>query len=176
MDEKTRRLMFSSASGDWETPQELFDELDKEFDFVLDPCATIHTTKCPYWYGEKDGSLDRPWNNYQSVFVNPPYGRSIGRWVQKGLAESILGAVVVMLLPARPDTAWWRNYVVKALGHGPVYSIEMGKWWKLIAASGEIWFLKGRLKFSGHKNSAPFPSCVVVFRGKSRMSSVKPGG
>lgn len=134
------RVMFSSASGDWETPQELFDELNMEFRFMLDPCATRETRKCGNWY--EVGGLERPWE--WTTFCNPPYGREIGKWVRKGYRESLLGTTVVMLLPARTDTRWWHDYVMKA---------------------DEIRFIKGRLHFSGHKNAAPFPSCVVVFRG-----------
>lgn len=136
-----RKAMFSSASGDWETPQELFDELNKEFEFNLDACATSGNAKCHQFYTV--GSLEMPWRGF--VFCNAPYGREIGKWVKKGLLESRLGSTVVMLLPARTDTAWWHDYVMKA---------------------DEIRFIRGRLKFSGHKNAAPFPSCIVVFRGK----------
>ncbi len=77
-----------------------------------------------------------------TCWMNPPYGRKIGQWVRKAYESSLLGATVVCLLPARTDTAWWHDYVVK----------------------GEIRFLRGRLKFGGQKNSAPFPSAVVVYR------------
>lgn len=135
------RALFSSASGDWETPQELFDALNEEFHFTLDACATRENALCPVFYSED--SLTRPW--YNNVYCNPPYGRQIGEWVRKGcLATSCFEArVVVMLLPARTDTRWWHDWVMKA---------------------DEIRFIRGRLKFSGHKNSAPFPSCIVVFR------------
>ena len=72
--------------------------------------------------------------------MNPPYGREIGRWMKKASEAS---ATVVCLVPARTDTAWWHDY----------------------AMQGEIEFLRGRLKFGDSKNSAPFPSAIVVFRG-----------
>ena len=75
-------------------------------------------------------------------WMNPPYGRGIGKWVQKAYEESLKGTLVVCLLPSRTDTKWWHDYVMKAK---------------------EICFIKGRLKFGGAKNSAPFPSCVVIF-------------
>ena len=140
-----RQAMFSSASGDWETPQGLFDELNKEFGFTLDACATPLNTKCPLFYSEE--SLDRTWPG--RVFVNPPYGREIGKWVSHAYTESqccIGNEVVVMLLPSRTDTAWFHEYVLRA---------------------DEIRFIRGRLKFSGWHTSAPFPAMVVVFRGKS---------
>jgi len=136
-----RKAMFSSTSGEWETPIELFQVLDAEFHFTLDACATPRNNKCPCFYSQD--ALRLSWLG--TVFCNPPYGREIWQWVAKGYNEALRGAVVVMLLPARTDTAWWHSFVMKA---------------------DEIRFIRGRLKFSGHKNSAPFPSCIVVFRGK----------
>lgn len=126
--------LFTSASQHWTTPKELYDELDKEFRFNDDPCP-LHG----------DGGLDRKWGT--RVFLNPPYGREIGRWLQMAFAQSQSGkgATVVCLVPSRTDTKWWHDYVMKA---------------------DEIRFLRGRLKFSNHKNSAPFPSVIVVFRGQ----------
>jgi len=133
---------YSSKSDDWETPQELFDELDKEFNFRLDPCCTQSNKKCQYYYTkEKDGSKNR-WSPFGPVFMNPPYGRAIGEWVKKAYEESQKGCIVVCLLPARTDTKWFHDYCLR----------------------GEIRFLKGRLKFGGASNSAPFPSMVVIFR------------
>ena len=81
----------------------------------------------------------------QTVWLNPPYGRGIGKWVQKAYEEAQKpGTVVVCLLPARTDTAWFHDYCRK----------------------GKITFIRGRLKFGGSKNSAPFPSMVVEFRRK----------
>ena len=76
--------------------------------------------------------------------MNPPYGRTIKSWMKKAYEESLKGVTVVCLVPSRTDTIWWHDYAVK----------------------GDIEFIKGRLKFNGHKNSAPFPSAVVVFKGK----------
>lgn len=137
------RALFSSASGDWETPQELFDALDDEFGFDLDACATEKTTKLFRFFTPETNALEQDWTG--TVFCNPPYGREIGRWVEKGYIEAQSGTadVVVMLLPSRTDTKWWHAWVMCA---------------------DEIRFIEGRLRFSGHKNSAPFPSCIVVFR------------
>ncbi len=122
--------LFSSASGKWNTPPELYEELDLEFHFDFDPCPSIPSF---------DG-LSVPWG--KSNYVNPPYGREIGKWLAKGFNEAHLGKRVVFLLPSRTDTRWWHDYVMKA---------------------DEIRFIKGRLKFSNHKNSAPFPSAIVIF-------------
>lgn len=81
------------------------------------------------------------------AFVNPPYS-DIAAWVKKAYEEHQKGKTVVLLIPSRTDTRWWHEYCMKAK---------------------EIRFIKGRLKFDGHKSNAPFPSCVVVFK------SVSPG-
>jgi site-specific DNA-methyltransferase (adenine-specific) len=139
-----RMAMFSSACGDWETPQGLFNELNKEFGFTLDACATAETAKCAEFYTLADNGLGCPWPG--TVFVNPPYGSGITAWIAKGYSEArVWGHTVVMLLPSRTDTAWFHEYVLRA---------------------DEIRFIRGRLKFSGWHTSAPFPSMVVVFRGK----------
>lgn len=82
-----------------------------------------------------------------SNYVNPPYGREIGAWLAKGCNEYQKGKTVVFLIPSRTDTKWWHEYVM----------------W-----SDEIRFIKGRLHFDGHKNAAPFPSAIVIFKGATR--------
>lgn len=134
-------VMFSSKTDLWETPQELFDELNHEFHFTLDVCALPENAKCSRYYTPEQDGLSQPWEGV--CWCNPPYGREIGAWVRKALFSSARGATVVMLLPARTDTRWFHEYI----------------WNK-----AEIRFIKGRLKFGGSKNSAPFPSMLVVFR------------
>lgn len=131
--------LMTSLSCEWSTPQWLFDELDKEFKFTLDVCATPVNAKCKGYIS--DDSLSVGWRN-DICWMNPPYGREIVKWVKKAYMESLEGGTVVCLLPSRTDTRWWHNYVMNAK---------------------EIRFIKGRLKFNGSKNSAPFPSCVVIF-------------
>jgi len=130
-----------SLSVEWATPQSLFDELDREFHFTLDPCATAENAKCTKFYTKWDDGLSKDWSR-ETVFMNPPYGREIGDWMAKAYKESLKGAKVVCLIPSRTDTRWWHEFVMKAK---------------------EIRFIKGRVKFGGHKNSAPFPSAIVVF-------------
>ena len=132
---------FSSDRDTWETPQELFDALDAEFGFSLDPCCQHETAKCAKHYTPAEDGLAQDWSG-DVVFMNPPYGREIGKWMQKAFTESKRGAVVVCLVPSRTDTAWWHDYSMR----------------------GEVRFLRGRLRFGGHTNSAPFPSAIVVFR------------
>lgn len=129
-------IHFSSKTPEWSTPQVLFDELNTEFNFTLDPCATKENFKCPKYYTKKQDGLSKDWTG-ERVFMNPPYGREIGLWVKK-LSE--MGGVA--LLPARTDTRWFHEYIYK---------------------KAEIRFLKGRLKFGDSKNSAPFPSMIVIF-------------
>lgn len=139
---KDMSVHYSSSTPEWETPQELYDTLDKEFGFVVDVCATPENAKAPTFFTRERDGLKQPWHQYGTCWMNPPYGREIGKWVKKAHDESLLGATVVCLLPARTDTAWWHDYAVK----------------------GEVRFVRGRLRFSGHKNSAPFPSAIVVFK------------
>jgi phage N-6-adenine-methyltransferase len=143
--------MYSSSSGEWETPQDFFDSLDAVFHFTLDVCATSENAKCERYFTKADDGLAQPWEG--TCWMNPPYGREIGAWVKKAYDSSLTtGALVVCLLPARTDTKWWHEYV--------------------IAHAGKIEFIRGRLKFSG-KGSAPFPSAVVMF-GESRHRAAWP--
>ena len=132
--------LFTSNTDQWATPQWFFDELNKEFDFNLDPCADETNHKCDRYFTKEINGLSQNWNGFR-VFCNPPYGREIGKWVKKAAEANTL---VVMLLPARTDTKWFHDYIY-------------GK--------AEIRFLKGRLKFGDSKNSAPVPSMVVLFNG-----------
>ena len=135
--------MFSSKTSEWETPQDFFDKLNKEFNFTLDPCATPQNAKCKKFYTIKEDGLKQNWQG-ETVFCNPPYGRAIKDWVRKCYEESKKpSTIVVMLIPARTDTSYFHDYIYKK--------------------AKEIRFVKGRLKFGNSKNSAPFPSMVVVF-------------
>lgn len=130
-----------SETVEWETPQKLFDELDAEFLLDRDVCATGSNFKVyPYWDAISDG-LSKDWTGLR-CWMNPPYGREIGKWVKK--ASEATGGVVVCLLPARTDTRWFHDYIY----NNP---------------RAEIRFIKGRLKFGDGKNSAPFPSMIVIF-------------
>ena len=100
---KNIEVMFSSISNEWETPQDLFDELNEEFNFTLDPCCTNENHKCENYYTDSDDGLSLSWRG-ETVFVNPPYGRSIGRWVKKCYDENVNNnTLCVMLLPSRTD-------------------------------------------------------------------------
>ena len=137
---------FSSKSNEWGTPQDLFDRLNDEFAFTLDPCASKENHKCDKYYTIEDDGLKQDWGGHK-VFMNPPYGREIKNWIKKAYHESLKGAVVVCLIPARTDTIYWHNYI--------------------FPHAEDIRFLKGRLRFvKGNSigDSAPFPSAVVIFK------------
>lgn len=133
-------VCYSSQTDEWPTPQWLFDALNAEFGFTLDPCATRENAKCRRYFTREQDGLLQDWSN-ERVFMNPPYGRAIGHWMKKAYESFQAGAVVVCLVPARTDTAWWHDYAMK----------------------GEIRLLRGRVKFAGASFGAPFPSAVVVF-------------
>ena len=156
MNKATQTTLFSSKTGEWATPQDFFDKLNWRFGpFDLDPCATIHNTKCPNFITEIEDGLSKSWEGH-TVFVNPPYGRGIDMWIKKGYEEANANSdtKVVMLIPARTDTKYWHDYVMKA---------EM------------VFFIKGRLKFGDSENSAPFPSAVVVFSKRPQGWGCTPG-
>lgn len=128
--------MFSSDKQTWRTPRKLYDELNKIFKFDFDPCPT---------YNFLDG-LKCEWGKCN--FVNPPYN-DMYNWIKKGYEEYTKGKIVVFLIPARTDTKYWHEFIMK---------------------SKEIWFIKGRLKFSGSENSAPFPSAIIIFKNHKRKT------
>lgn len=145
------KALYSSKNGSWETPRNLFDELNREFNFTLDACAPTENTKCPTFYTEQQDGLSMPWTG--RVWCNPPYGRKIGKWVEKPEKSAEEGATVVMLIPARTDTAWFHDHVYH---------------------KAEIRFIRSRICFeldglpildkNGRPVSAPFPSMICVFR------------
>lgn len=139
---------FSSRTDLWPTPQSLFDELHSEFGFTLDVCAMPDNAKCPRYFTPETDGLSQEWTGV--CWMNPPYGRTIGRWVRKAFESAAAGATVVCLLPARTDTAWWHEFVVKA---------------------DEVRFVRGRLRFGVAAAGAPFPSAIVVFRAKRAQSA-----
>lgn len=139
---------FSSKSNEWSTPADLFAKLDAEFHFTLDPCCTHENAKCEHHYTINENGLTQSWDG-ETVFVNPPYGREIGKWVRKA---SETKGTVVMLIPARTDTSYFHDYV-------------LGK--------AEIRFIRGRLKFGNSTQGAPFPSLIVIFRNSPRTGNTR---
>lgn len=153
-------LMFSTGKDDWQTPPELFDELNAEFNFAVDVAANETNHQCPLWFGPgglapdalalKDWRVDEAPRAY---WCNPPYSRGLQkRFIEKAAIEQTHGVTTVMLLPARTDTQVFHREIWNRFEHRP-------------RTNREVRFLKGRLKFVGAKDAAPFPSMIVVFRG-----------
>jgi DNA N-6-adenine-methyltransferase (Dam). len=136
--------MFSSKTDVWSTPQDFYDKYNTIYKFTLDPCSNGKNAKCNKYFTESQNGLKQDWGN-NIVFMNPPYGRTIGLWIKKAYESSLNGATVVCLIPSRTDTRWWHEYVIPF---------------------AEVTFIKGRLKFGGSKTPAPFPSAVVIFNNK----------
>ena len=143
--------LLSSKKMDWCTPIDFFNELNKEFNFVLDAAATDETAKCKDYFTPETDGLKQSWKRIDgAVFCNPPYGREIGKWVKKAYEESTKhDTTIVLLIPARTDTTYFHNYIYKR---------------------AEIRFIRGRLKFTDENgiagDAAPFPSMVVIYNGR----------
>ena len=150
-----RAALFSSARQDWATPQEFFDTLNAEFNFDLDACANSENHKTPEYFDEQKNGLLQDWGGH-CVFCNPPYGsKATGEWIEKCSREGEKpGTTVVMLIPARTDTKAFHKYIYH---------------------KAEIRFIKGRLKFGGSKDSAPFPSMVVIYGKINKNENVVDG-
>jgi len=135
---------------DYCTPPEFFDRLNHEFHFTMDAAATDRSAKCTAYYTPETDGLANPWDTSGgAVFCNPPYGRAIKKWVRKAYEEAQKGTTIVLLIPARTDTAYFHDYIY-------------GK--------AEIRFVRGRLPFTDEDGSAydcaPFPSMVVIYNGQ----------
>lgn len=155
MDKKTLDTMFSSKSEEWGTPQEFFDKLNEEFNFTLDPCADDNNHKCTKYYTEEQDGLSKSWEG-ETVFCNPPYGRVLKDWVQKCYEESLKpNTIVVMLIPARPDTKYFHEYIYH---------------------KAEIRFIKGRLKFVEAGGGATKKFSTISQHGSCVQITVIKGG
>lgn len=136
--------LYTSNSDEWETPDYLYKKLDNEFHFDLDPCATEHNHKTEEYFTIDNDGLSKNWGGHR-VWCNPPYSEII-KWAQKAFEESLKpNTLVVLLAPSRTDTKWFHDYVYH---------------------HSEIRFVKGRVKFSGSKWNAPFPSLLAIYRGR----------
>jgi phage N-6-adenine-methyltransferase len=147
--------LLSSTTDEWATPPDLFGRLSRWFGpFDLDVCATVENAKCPRYFTREVDGLQQEWAG--RCWMNPPYGRAVGKWVRKAWESSGSGAIVVCLLPARPDTRWWQEYV--------------------IPYAATVDFLPGRVRFGGATSGAPFPSAVVVFHPQAEAACGHCGG
>lgn len=129
----------------WGTPPEVFDPLHAEFDFTLDPCASIETAKCAMFFTEANNGLERSWAGHR-VFMNPPYGREIYAWTKKARLEQALGVLTVGLLPASTDLSWWHDDV---------------------KGCAEVRYIRGRVRYltgGPYRASGFFASVIVIWR------------
>jgi len=136
---------FKSESSEYETPNEIFIPLQKEFNLKLDVCATKENAKCNLFFTKEDDALDKDWD--KNFWMNPPFGRSLKKWVQKAYEESEKGVTGVMILPVRSNTIWWHKFIIDT--------------------KAEVRFLKGEIKFSNQKNGLWLPFAIIIFKGKS---------
>ena len=138
---QVEQTWFNRPKIDYETPDCIFDPLNGEFCFTLDVCALPENTKCATYYTPDINGLAQEWSGV--CWMNPPFGREMKSWVKKAFAEWGRGATVVCLLPARTNTAWWHDWVMK----------------------GEVRFIRGEVTFKGQKNGLWMPMAIVIFRG-----------
>ena len=152
----SNEALFSSKATEWATPWELFNVLDKEFGFCLDAAASPHNAKVVKYFTEEEDGLSQDWeaaSKGEAVWVNPPYGRGVGEWVEKAYTTSLNGTTVVMLTFARTDTKWWQTWASRA---------------------AEIRFIRGRVHFERGAATGPAtaPSAILVFSEERRVPAV----
>ena len=143
-----KETALTSLNEVWTTPPHIIESLIDVFGvFDLDPCSETSDNKkrnsrAKIGYTAKDNGLKKPW--FGTVFVNPPYGRTVGQWVEKCYSEAKKGntKTVIGLLASRTDTKYFHHY---------------------ISEKADIYFIKGRLKFGDGTSPAPFPSILVVW-------------
>ncbi len=140
------KALFTSNKDNWRTPKEFYKNLNNEFNFNLDACADKYNSLCNEYYSKENSCLENSWRG-KRVFMNPPYGRDIAKFIEKAYNESLAAEIIVMLLPARTDTKYFHDYILPYC---------------------EIRFIKGRLKFldenNQEKDAAPFPSMICIFK------------
>ena len=133
---------FESVTTEWETPLELFNELDREFGFTLDVAASHENAKCKDYFTKEDDGLLKPWSGV--VWCNPPYGRDMKNWLSRALNEAKNGVTSILLIPARTNTIWFHELCLDV---------------------AEVRFIKGRPKFGGMDHGLPQPLALVIYRG-----------
>lgn len=138
---------FKSKSTEYETPDDIFKPLQKEFNIILDVCATGKNKKCNKYYDIDIAAFKQDWYKIGNAWMNPPFGKNLKKWVEKAYKESQKGIVVVCLLPVRSNTNWWHEYCMK----------------------GEIRFLRGEIKFNNMKRGLWLPFAIVIFKPKSPL-------
>jgi phage N-6-adenine-methyltransferase len=145
------KSMVSSKSNEWATPQKLFEYLNKQWNFTLDPSATQENAKCAKFYTINDDGLSKSWAG-ERVFCNPPYGGHTKEWLQKAVDETKNGVVSVFLIVSSTDRSYWHDLISRH--------------------ASNIFFLRGRVKFGGSKSTAPFASAIVVFKPEREKTEI----
>lgn len=138
---------FKSKSQEYETPNEIFEPLQKEFSIELDVCATKQNSKCDWFFTKESDALQLAWT--KNFWMNPPFGRDLKKWVQKAYEESQKGVTGVLILPVRSNTHWWHKYIIDT--------------------KSEVRFLKGETKFVGHERGLWLPFAIVIFKPQSTL-------
>ena len=133
---------FKSKSEEYETPKEIFEPLKREFNLVLDVCASESNTKMPLYFSKEQDALTKDWDN--NFWMNPPFSRNLKKWVQKAYEESQKGVIGVSILPVRSNTNWWHKYIIEV--------------------KAEVRFLKGEIKFSNQKRGLWLPFAIVIWK------------
>lgn len=150
---------FSSKKMDWTTPKEFYNLYNAIYKFNTDLACTSINCLAPrgMYYDKGIDSLSENWEKLKGwSWCNPPYGRELKLWVRKAYESSLKGANIIMLIPSRTDTSYWHDYIFNK-------------------ENVEVDFIRGRLKFGEGKNSAPFPSAVIKFKGVKDDLSIETG-
>jgi len=134
-----KSVFLSSQTVEWATDDAFFAQINREFNFTVDVAADSTNAKCDRFYDIASDGLLQNWDG-ETVWCNPPYGRRIADWIYKAATSD---ATTVLLVPARTDVKWFHEIVIP---------------------HAEVRFIKGRLKFGGSKDPAPFPTMLVIFR------------
>jgi|SRR6185437_756283 len=145
------QALFSHKTVEHQTPKWLFDTLTSVYHFDLDAAASVENAQCSKFFTKEDDAFTKKWHEHGDyIWLNPPYGKDIGSWLGKAFIESLQGAVVICLLPARTDTKWFQHAAPRA---------------------EYVLFLKGRLKFENTASTAPFPSVIFAFGKTSHTAA-----
>ncbi len=144
---------FKSKSHEYETPKEIFEPLQKEFNLQLDVCASDKNHKLDNYFTIEDDGLIKDWSKYGNFWMNPPFGRQIKKWVIKAYEESQKGVIGVLILPVRCNILWWHKYIIDT--------------------KAEVRFLKGEIKFNNCKRGLWLPFAIVIFHGSQSQSKEK---
>jgi phage N-6-adenine-methyltransferase len=168
------RALLSSKATTYGTPVSLYSWLDRQFRFTVDVAALPSNAKCARFWSPKENGLAQSWEG-ETAWMNPPFGRDIGSWLEKARDEAVHErALVVQLLPARVDTSWWRTFVMNGSGdagrllrsaYQPDNRVLWLRWEGLVTG---VHFTAERIVFEGESNGAPFPTAIVVHAHPSR--------